>query len=104
MDLMGLDITLHRKDAPDDKYFWVNGRMRFGAIRDLMVEKYNYQYGKDLLITKEIIIDLLNITHANIIISDEFDLSIYMNFYADLLYVYNTMIYSNENWYFEATW
>lgn len=101
---MGLDITLHRKGTPYMRDFWVNGRMRFGCIRDLMVDKYNYQNGKDLLITKEIMIDLLNITHSNIITSDEFDLSVYMNFYGDLLYVYNKMIYSNEDWYFEATW
>lgn len=101
---MGLDITLHRKGTPYGKDFWVNGRMRFGCIRDLMVDKYNYQSGKDLLITKEIMIDLLNITHANIITSDEFDLSVYMDFYGDLLYVYSEMFYGDEDWYFEATW
>lgn len=101
---MGLDITLHRKGTPYGEDFWVNGRMRFGCIRDLMVDKYNYQYGKDLLITKEIMIDLLNITHAYIITSDERDLSVYMDFYADLLYVYGEMIYGDEDWYFEATW
>ena len=41
---MGLDITLHRKDTPYGKDFWVNGRMRFGSIRDLMVKKHNYKY------------------------------------------------------------
>lgn len=101
---MGLDITLHRKGTSYGGDFWVNGRMRFGCVRDLMVDKYNYQYGKDLLITKEIMIDLLNITHANIITSDGFDLSVYMDFYSDLLYVYHKMINNNENWYFEATW
>ena len=101
---MGLDITLHRKDTPYGKDFWVNGRMRFGSIRDLMVEKHNYKYGKDLLLTKEMIIDLLNITHKNLIEADEFDMMVYANFYSDLLYVYNKMMYNNEDWYFEATW
>lgn len=101
---MGLDITLHRKNTPYGKDFLVNGRMRFGSIRDLMVEKHNYKYGKDLLLTKEMIIDLLNITHKNLIEADEFDMMVYANFYTDLLYVYNKMIYNNEDWYFEATW
>lgn len=101
---MGLDITLHRKDTPYGKDFWVNGRMRFGCIRDLLVEKYGYKYGKDLLLTKEMIIDLLDITHKHLIEADENDIMVYANFYSDLLYVYNKMIYSNEDWYFEATW
>ncbi len=101
---MRLDITIHRKGTPYGEDYWVNGRIRYASVKKLMVEKYQYKYGEDLLLTKGMIIDLLDITHKLLIEADESDMMEYANFYTDLLYVYNKMIRKNEDWYFEATW
>ena len=101
---MGLDITIHRKDIPYGEDIWVNGRSRFGAVRNLMVEKYQYKYGEDLLLTEAMIKDLLTIVHNKIISCgiEDGDVMIYAGFYNNLITVFDSMF--EEDWYFEATW
>ncbi len=107
---MGLDITLHRKNVPYGKDYWFNGRNRFGGIRDLMVETYGYKYGKDLLLTIEMVKDLLTLTHKLIIISiqneqDFYDVDIYKDLYDALIRIADDIYFDeDEEWYFEATW
>ena len=96
---MGLDITIHRKDSNYGEDLYYNGRNRYGQIRDLMVEKYNYKYGEDLLLTDEMIKDLLIIVH-NKIIELSTDIVIYGQLYNELIFVFMDV----ESWYFEATW
>lgn len=101
---MGLDITIHRKDTPYGRDFYYNGRNRYRQIKDLMVEKYNYSYGKDLLLTDKMIKDLLTVVHNRIIeLSNEStDVILYGQLYNDLVFVFDNMYV--EDWYFEATW
>lgn len=101
---MGLDITIHRKDTPYGRDFYYNGRNRYKQIKDLMVEKYNYKYGKDLLLTDAMIKDLLTVVHNRIIeLSNEStDVVLYGQLYNDLVFVFDNMYV--EDWYFEATW
>lgn len=101
---MGLDITIHRKDTPYGRDFYYNGRNRYRQIKDLMVEKYNYPYGKDLLLTDTMIKDLLTVVHNRIIeLSNEStDVVLYGQLYNDLVFVFDNMYV--EDWYFEATW
>lgn len=98
---MGLDITIHRKDTPYGRDFYYNGRNRYRQIKDLMVEKYNYKYGKDLLLTDKMIKDLLTIVH-NKIIELSPDTVLYGQLYNDLVFVFDNMYV--EDWYFEAIW
>ena len=118
---MGLDITIHRKGVPYGSDFWINGRIKFGPIKNLMVEKYNYQYGTDYLITWEVWSDLISIIESKMreyIENDEFieneEIHVKEDFYKDF-YIYNNFknfLYNivddvrdkTQNWYFEATW
>ena len=109
---MGLDITLHRKNTPYGRDYWFNGRNRFGQIRDLMVDIYNYKQGSDLLLTIEMIEDLLNFTNKLIIESMKdqqsfFDVFIYKDLYDALIRIADDSFFNDgddEEWYFEATW
>ena len=96
---MGLDITIHRKDSKYGEDFYYNGRNRYGHIKDFMVIKYNYKYGEDLLLTDEMIQDLLTIVH-NKIIELSPNTVLYGQLYNDLIFV----SMDDESWYFEATW
>lgn len=106
---MGLDITLHRKDVVYGKDYWFNGRNRFGAIKDLMVDIYNYKQGEDLRLTVPMMQDLLTMTHKLIIAStqnpnDYYDIAIYDDLYNALLKITDDILFAAEEWYFEATW
>lgn len=109
---MGLDITLHRKNTPYGEDYWFNGRNRFGQIKDLMVDIYNYKQGSDLLLTIEMIEDLLTFTNKLIIeaMQDQqhfFDVYIYKNLYDALIRIADDIFFNDdedEEWYFEATW
>ena len=107
---MGLDITLHRKNTPYGEDYWFNGRNRFGNIRNLMVDIYNYKQGSDLLLTIEMIENLLNMTHTLIIYSmnnkeDFYDVDIYNELYNALIRIADDIYFDeDEEWYFEATW
>ena len=110
---MGLDITLHRKNTAYGKDYWFNGRNRFGKIRDLMVDIYNYKPGSDMLLTIEMIKDLLTLTNELIIKSmknsqDFFDVYHYKILYDALIRIADNIFFDDddedEEWYFEATW
>lgn len=107
---MGLDITLHRKNTPYGKDYWFDGRIRFGKIRDLMVDTYKYIAGTDLLLTIEMVKDLLTLTHKLIIVSmqdpqDFYDVDIYIELYNALIRIAEDIYFDeDEEWYFEATW
>ena len=108
---MGLDITIHRKGVPYGSDFWINGRRKFGPIKDLMVEKYNYQYGTDHLITWEIWSDLTSIIESKMCecIENEKahvteDFYIYNDFKNFLYAIFVDVCDKTQNWYFEATW
>lgn len=114
---MGLDITIHRKGVPYGSDFWINGRRKFGSMKDLMVEKYNYQYGTDHLITWEVWSDLISIIESKMrecIENDEFieneevhvteDFYIYNKFKDFLFSIIDDICNKTQKWYFEATW
>ena len=109
---MGLDITLHRKNTPYGEDYWFNGRNRFGKIRDLMVDTYKYKAGTDLLLTIEMVKDLLTLTHKLIIVSMQdpqkfYDVYRYKELYNALIRIADNIFFDDdedEEWYFEATW
>lgn len=110
---MGLDITLHRKNTPYGEDYWFNGRIRFGKIRDLMVDTYKYKAGTDLLLTIEMVKDLLTITNKLIIKSmqdpqDFYYVYTYKELYNALIRIADNIFFNDddedEEWYFEATW
>lgn len=49
---MGLDISIKINDVELDSF---NGRQAFGTLRDYMINAYNYEYGTDLVLNKNMI-------------------------------------------------
>lgn len=54
---MGLDIAIKINGIPEYDF---EGRQAFNPLKDYMVEKYNYEYGTDMKLTKPIIKNMVN--------------------------------------------